>query len=192
MPYPNWFTVFADQYFERHLRDYAGKPDLRFLQIGAFTGDATLWLLEHVLTGDRSMLVDVDTWQGSDEVSHRQFDWTDVEQVYDRRTAAARKSGRLQKHRMPSLHYFIGSVTAPFDFIYVDGDHTAFAVLNDAVNAYLCLKPGGLLAFDDYLWESGNGDHNNPAPAIDAIRSIYRDRLELVDMGQQVWFRRVR
>ena len=190
--YPNWFTVYADVFFARHLLDLAGKPDLRFLQIGAFTGDATLWLVDHVLTGQRSVLVDVDTWQGSDESTHHGFDWTDVERVYDERTKVHRAAGLVEKYKGPSLRYFLEGPTAPFDFVYVDGDHTAFSVLNDAVYAYLALKPGGLLAFDDYLWESGKGDHNNPAPAIDAVRSIYRDRLELVDLGQQAWFRRVR
>jgi predicted O-methyltransferase YrrM len=191
MQFPNWFTVHADRYFERHLMQYAGLPGRRFCQIGAFTGDATCWLLEHVVTDPTSLLVDVDTWEGSDESSHHSFDWDQVEQIYDTRTQAARNDGRLAKFKGPSQRFF-DSTTEPFDFIYIDGDHTAFAVLNDAVSAYRLLKPGGLLAFDDYLWQSGKTDEHNPALAIDAIRSIYRDRLEHVDIGHQVWLRRTR
>ena len=188
--YPNWFTMYADGYFSRYLLDYAGKPDLRFLQIGAFTGDATCWLLDNVLTGPGSVLVDVDTWQGSDEEIHRTFDWLDVERTYDERTADARVDGRLVKVKATSRRFFARQDDW-FDFVYIDGDHTAFSVLNDAVDAYRVLKVGGLLAFDDYLWESGKGRHNNPATAIEAIHTIYRGRLEVVDTGQQAWFRRV-
>ena len=59
--YPNWFECYADRYFKAHLTPLAGLPGLRFLQIGAFTGDASLWLLTNILTGPGSTLVDVDT-----------------------------------------------------------------------------------------------------------------------------------
>jgi predicted O-methyltransferase YrrM len=189
--FPNWFSVYADRYFERHLTPYAGLPGRRFCQIGAFTGDATCWLLEHVVTDPTSLLVDVDTWEGSDEQVHHTFDWHLVEAVYDQRTQDARNDGRLAKFRGTSQSFF-AATGEPFDFIYIDGDHTAFAVLNDAVAAYPLLKPGGLLAFDDYLWQSGKTDEHNPQLAIDAFRSIYRDRFDLIDIGQQVWLRRTR
>ena len=52
------------------------------------------------------------------------------------------------------------------DFIYVDGSHESHQVLRDAVNAERALKPGGILAFDDYMW--GGAARNIPRPAIDA------------------------
>lgn len=193
--YPNWFAMYADQYFERHLRPLAGQPGLRFLQIGAFTGDASVWLLDNILGGD-GVLIDVDTWQGSDEPAHHAMDFAHVERVYDRRTAEAQRADRLFKWKVSSETFFarFGAAHDPdgaFDFIYIDGDHTAYGVLNDAVNAYRVLKVGGLLAFDDYLWHSGKGIHHDPGLAIDAIGAIYRDRLEVIEGGAQVWFRRV-
>jgi len=189
--YPNWFKLYADQYFTKHLTPFAGKPDLRFLQIGAYTGDATVWLLDNILTGDGSVLVDVDTWRGSDEEIHGTFDWADVERLYAERTAGARLGLRLHKHRCTSAEYLTGYCGPPFDFIYVDGAHDAYTVLNDGVSAFRVLKPGGLLAFDDYEWHSGKGDPHDPGIAIDAIGACYQGRLELIDLGAQAWFRRV-
>lgn len=194
MEYPNWFSMTAEPFFEKHLTPLAGKPDLHFLQVGAFTGDASLWLLDSVLTGDRSVLVDVDTWGGSDERAHKRFDWTDVEAVYDERTLDARADGRLQKRRCTSSDYFAIALALPqisFDFVYVDGGHTAFDVLNDGVSAYQMLKLDGLLAFDDYVWESGKGDPHDPKLAVDAIEAVYQGRLEMVDLGAQAWFRKI-
>jgi len=154
--YPNWFAMGAIHYFEHHLRPLAGTPDLRFLQIGAFTGDASAWLLDNVLTGDGCELVDVDTWGGSDEPIHKTFDWADVERVYRDRTQKARIAGRVETRKTTSVDYFDSMVPQPqFDFVYIDGGHTAFDVLNDAVNAYRSLVVGGLLGFDDYTWQSG-------------------------------------
>ena len=44
--YPNWFEMTAKENFESQLLPLAGKFNLRFLQIGAFTGDATVWLVD--------------------------------------------------------------------------------------------------------------------------------------------------
>jgi predicted O-methyltransferase YrrM len=188
--YPNWFSQYANLYFELYLADFAGRSGLRFLQIGAYTGDATVWLFEHVLTGDDVVLTDVDTWQGSEEVAHASIDFSDVERVYDERTRGFAASGRLVKFNGTSLSFFQSAGNDLYDFIYIDGDHTTYGVLNDAVHAYPLLRDGGLLAFDDYKWQSGKGRLYDPAPAIDAIADLYSDRLEKIEQNLQVWFRR--
>jgi predicted O-methyltransferase YrrM len=187
--YPNWFGAYAEKFFTRHLMPLAGRPRLRFLQIGAFTGDASLWLCENVLTGRGSVLVDVDTWQGSNEVAHHAMDFSDVEHVYDRRTVAFREAGVIDKRKATSAE-FLRSCDDRFDFIYIDGDHTAAAVLADAVGALPLLKPEGLIAFDDYLWTSTfGGELATPKPAIDAFAAVHADRLQLVQLGPQAWYR---
>ena len=188
MAFPNWFAQYAQEWFTRHLSPLVGKPGLRFLQIGAFTGDATVWLLDNILTGDKSVLVDVDTWQGSDEPEHETFDWTEVKRVYEERTFG--RSVHLRTVTGTSEQFFSVAPRGGYDFIYIDGDHTAYTVLNDGVSAYRLLKPGGLLAFDDYQWKSGKGDPHYPALAIDAITAIYAGRLDLIESGLQAWFRK--
>lgn len=182
--YPNWFAPYAQPLFEKHLLGLAGTPGLRFLQIGAFTGDASVWLLDNVLTGRGSTLVDVDTWAGSDENAHDGFDWADVERAY-----RAKVGLRAQQVIDTSAGFFARN-RDEFDFIYVDGDHTPATVLADGVAAYRALKVGGLLAFDDYPWvnpRTGDG----PALAIDAIEACHRGRLRLVQAGPQAWFRKI-
>lgn len=201
MSYPNWFVQYAQGYFEKHLTPLAGREGLRFLQIGAFTGDASVWLLENVLTGKGSFLVDVDTWEGSDEPEHAAFEWASVEAVYDQRTSdwqpAEHNSGAvaawLVKFKGTSEQFFRTLTPDEYDFIYIDGDHTAPGVLSDAVSAFRALKPGGLLAFDDYLWKpsDGSGDTHAPGIAIDAFLDCYRDRLQILAMGLQVWVRKL-
>ena len=65
--YPNWFAQTAQNNFTTYLSEYAGKPNLRFLQLGVYTGDASVWLCNNILTDKSSILIDVDTWKGSDE-----------------------------------------------------------------------------------------------------------------------------
>jgi SAM-dependent methyltransferase len=187
--------MYADRFFVRYLSPLAGTPGLRFLQIGAFTGDASVWMLENILTGDDCALIDVDTWQGSDEGIHRTFDWEDVRSIYCHKVEKFR-DGRLYDHVGTSEGFFeseslYGVHGCAFDFVYIDGSHDSYDVLNDAVNAYRVLKVGGLLAFDDYNWQTGHGAARDPKTAIDAFAEIYGDRLELLTAGPQAWFRRV-
>ena len=78
-----------------------------------------------------------------------------------------------------------------FDFIYIDGSHLAKDVFIDAALSWNLLKPGGILAFDDYGW--GTWDPNpvgKPRPAIDAFASIFRDRITLLRAGWRRIYRK--
>jgi predicted O-methyltransferase YrrM len=187
---PNWFSCYAEQYFGLCLpRSFLGEDAPRFLQIGAFTGDASLWILRNI---PRASLVDVDTWTGSpDEREHAGFDWSDVEATYDVKVAPF--ADRVTKVKMSSTDY-LRSESGLFDFVYIDGDHTAPAVLSDAVLSFPLLKPGGLIAFDDYLWRPGGGGPETRAPrlAVDAFEACNREQIIPVYGGEQSqhWYRK--
>ena len=188
MTYPNWFASYAVAYFDKHLSKFKDQENLNYLQIGAFTGDASLWLMQNVLTGKGSVLTDVDTWQGSDEEVHHKMDFTDVEKTYDWKT---KDYHRIIKAKMPSLRFFTDlDEVAIYDFIYIDGDHTAQAVFYDAINGWKALKPGGIMAFDDYLWGAELPLEKRPQPAIDLFVTLLKEEMELIDSGSQIWIRK--
>jgi predicted O-methyltransferase YrrM len=189
MDYPNWFEESsARNFFDKHLLPLAGQK-LAALQIGAYTGDASRWMLDNFLTHPESTLTDVDTWGGSDEAIHREFNWQDVERTYDAKVRKELIYEKVLKVKGTSDDFF-ASNTQRFDFVYVDGDHKASSVLRDGINAIKYLVPGGIIAFDDYLWESGRGDVYDPRTAIQAINYCYADELEVLDVGAQVWVRK--
>ena len=187
MEYPNWFNGSdARLNFEKHLKPLAGQP-MQCLQIGAFTGDASVWLAENVLTHAESRLTDVDTWEGSDEKAHHEMDFQDVFKVYLEKTEPYKN---IIVHRKTSDDFFHVN-QKKFDFIYIDGDHTAFGVMKDAINSYNCLNVGGILAFDDYRWSEGKGNFYDPRPAIDGFMHMVGDRFQVVDVNWQVWLKKI-
>lgn len=187
--YPNWFAQTAQTFFSKYLGEFKEK-EVNFLQIGAYTGDATTWLFENILTNRKSTLTDVDTWEGSDEIAHKILDWGSVESVYDSRTKQYIEDKRLIKVKSTSKDFFDNN-SKLFDFIYVDGDHTAMGVLTDGLESFSVLKPGGVLAFDDYYWVSGTGDPmKDPKPAIDALLLFYKKECSVIQIENQVWLRK--
>jgi len=141
--YPNWFAMTAQANFETYVPDV---PNMKVLQVGVYTGDATQWLLDN---RDIKAIVDVDTWKGSDESAHESMDFSKVEEYYDSRFAS-----------------------------------------NDKVNAFRHLKSGGVIAFDDYTWQSGKGEFYDPQPAIKAFYHIVKTQVTKLAENSQVWLRR--
>jgi len=185
--YPNWFKQTAENNFKTQLTPLAGKFNLRFLQIGAYTGDATVWLVDNILTQRNSVLEDVDIWTGSDEKVHKSMDWADIEKVYDSRVALR---PNVIKYKMDSKKYLGSMEKVTFDFIYIDGDHTVKGVLQDAILAWRLLKPGGIIAFDDYLWTDPRGIEYQPGLAIDTFVGIVKDDSEVLISNAQVWLKK--
>ena len=186
--FPNWFA--GQQYnFENHLTHLAGQPNLKFLQIGAYTGDASVWLCENILTDKTSWLYDVDTWKGSAEQEHEKINFDQVFEYYEERLGIFKSTIRL---KMTSDEYFSGKNESRFDFIYIDGDHTSHQVGKDAENAWKLLKPGGIMTFDDYRWGEDLKPELTPKPAIDRFLAKYTGEYELLSKDYQVWIERIR
>ena len=184
--YPVWFNP---DNFEQYLDHYKGQHRLRFLQIGVFTGDASVWLLENILTDQSSTLIDVDTWKGSpDEDMHMAMDFENVYETYKKKVEPYTN---VRSMRISSKNFFVNQKPATFDFIYIDGDHTEQTVYADGVAAWHCLLPNGILAFDDYHWGDGLADQSlAPRPAIDRILEEYIGTYTLLTKGSQVWIRK--
>ena len=172
-----WFDLTARENFERHLRD----PQ-RCLQLGCFTGDATMWLLEHGCS-----VTDIDTFEGSDE--HAGIDMAEVQEVYLERTAEAERLSTLVGTTDEWLVKLRCEYRA-FDFIYIDADHHSAAVLSDAVLAWPLLESGGLMAFDDWTWGQELGRFERPHTGISAFMAAYGDHFDVVDANTQLWVRK--
>lgn len=190
MTYPNWFENDGQENFISHLLQFKDRP-VKMLQIGAYTGDASVWLWDNILKHNPdSTLIDVDTWEGSDEPSHHQMNWESVETLYDFKTQSGQNARKIIKVKSTSDWFFKNNLEK-YDFIYIDGDHTSYGVLKDAVNALECLNMGGVLAFDDYRWSAGLGILKEPKLAIDAFSAVNSDKLEVLVDGYQRWYKRI-
>jgi hypothetical protein len=190
--YPNWFAKTAEYNFEAFLKPLAGRSDLNFLQLGVFTGDASLWLLENILTSETSNLTDVDTWEGSDEPDHEPMDFDDVWKTYLKKITSHLNVYFL---RQRTTDYLVNVLADPpykmFDFIYIDADHTTVGVLMDAELSWLLLKSGGIIAFDDYTWGHESGDPRlAPQVGIDLFLHRHLGNYELLTKNTQVWLRK--
>lgn len=189
---PNWFESDALINFKSVLVPRFANRSARYLQVGSYTGDASVWIYENILRNalPESVLIDVDTWEGSQEVAHYDMDWGTVERTYDAKTQVARLQRKIIKYKGTSDGFFRNN-RERYDFIYIDGDHTSYGVMKDAVSAYEVLNVGGIMAFDDYRWTGKPDPADRPGMAINAFLEIYRKRIKIIVSGYQLWVEKI-
>jgi hypothetical protein len=190
--YPNWFEQIAKDNFEKFLTPLQGEIRLRFLQLGVFTGDATVWLCKNILTSQSSLLDDVDTWKGAyNEPIQEQMDFDDVYNTYLAKTAEY--EGTITIHRKDTALYLMDDRTRmkEYDFIYVDAHHTAASAFLDCQLSWPLLKSGGMMAIDDYEWTHPDGlDIHAPKLGIHMFLDRHPDQYETLVVNQQYWLRK--
>lgn len=164
--------------FEKWLRPLIGQP-LQCLEVGTHEGRSALWLLDNILTHPQSSLMCIDCWNNAE-----------VEQRFDANIACASRNRNVHKRKGRSSLVLRSLPVESFDFVYIDGSHEGCDVLEDTILAWSLLKPGGLLAFDDYLWHLPDECQFPPRPAIDAFLLLWGPQIELLEQGWQVWVRK--
>lgn len=194
--YPNWFSMVALPYFEQYKQLFDPRKPLRMVQIGAYVGHASEWISRNWLQHRDSFLIDVDTWQGSDESAHKAMDWADVYRTYNERVRLLRGVMRYVGKSDDFFRWVYNedwlsesTGTPEFDFIYIDGDHTRGQVHRDAVNAWHALAVGGVIAFDDYTWGLELDAALRPYEAINTFINTVPG-CEVLCVGAQVWIRK--
>lgn len=170
--------------WKEHLSDLIGKPKVSGLEVGVYEGRSSLWWLDNILTGEGSHLVAIEPWRDKFEPNcgvFREIFGPDRFNLY---------WGKGQEILMK-----FGPDLGPFDFAYLDGGKDADTVLQNSVLAWLTLKPGGVLIWDDYRWEwrpdvvSPKCEHP-PKIGIDAFLAAHVDKYEELHRGWQVIIRK--
>ena len=173
--------------FDEFLSEFKDKPST-FLEIGSFEGMSTIWMLENILTEERSQIFCIDAWA----------EWTG--DAFVRFVSNISKTGLKDK-----VHIVKGDSSEElrvfpnkyFDFIYIDGNHDEKAVIKDAISSFRILKKGGIIAFDDYLlgirYPDSPGSkamNGSTKRAIDYFLGVFQDEIEVIHKDYQVWIRK--
>ncbi|MDD5651733.1 MAG: class I SAM-dependent methyltransferase, partial [Candidatus Nanoarchaeia archaeon] len=125
---------------------------LNFLEIGVFEGRTSTWLLDNILLNEEDRHYDSLTMIDPDVGPN--FEYNMQKWIID---------GKLTNEGIKRINFIkdysynalpkLKTENKLFDLIYIDGDHNACGVLEDAVMAWKLLKENGILLFDDYLME---------------------------------------
>lgn len=179
--------------FEKFLAPLAGKPGLKFLEVGSFEGMTTCYLLDRFLTHPSSEITAIDPCTfypipGWDHLIN-----PGVERVFLKNTSEFGNRVKFIKAR--SNDALPGLPPDHYDFVYVDGDHRRDAVYQDAILVLPILKVGGIVIFDDYTWGWDPREQDNPVSPHDGVDQFLKENataVEVLAKNLQVVARRIR
>lgn len=171
---------FTEDWFSHNVPNFetcmSAIPDKKlFLEIGAFEGRATCWLLENGLV-DKGSIVCVDPFSGS--LEHGGIDMLAVEaRFWSNIREVEKPTQTVSLMRTTSYKALAEMIWSKyeFDFIYVDGVHSAEGALTDACMAWGLLKQGGVMLFDDYLYP-----HEPTKVGIDAFLLSFEGHYDII------------
>ena len=170
----------------------------RILEIGSFEGRSSTWLIENAFkeVNQDTEIVCIDTWQGGEEHDAETMSGSFDRFKHNINTALGKRSGENIKVTIIQQPSYDGLKDPSlekksFDFVYIDGSHVAADVITDACMSWPLVKIGGIMVFDDYEWGQPIPDTHKPKMAIDAFRSIYREKLMVLHKGYQVVIQKV-
>jgi len=162
----------------------------RILEIGSYEGAATCFLIEKLGNSKPLEIYCVDTWEGGFEHKLNDIDMSEVESHFDDNIKYAQNKvkyppfvTKLKGYSESELmKLYLDGKKGYFDFIYIDGSHETIDVLSDAILAFKLLKVNGVIAFDDYLWESMGSINLDyfPKIAIDAFTTTHANKIDMV------------
>ncbi len=129
------------------------------LEIGTFTGYATLWMALALPRDGRIVTCDVsERWTF---IAHRFWEQAKVQ-------------NRIQLHLRPALEtldeLLENGAASSFDFVFIDADKENYLAYYEA--SLRLVRPGGLIAVDNTLWDGRVIDAQNNEASTEAIRAF--------------------
>jgi predicted O-methyltransferase YrrM len=160
-----WFKDHIDNW-ENQLSDLFNKANI-CLEIGAYHGASTMYIRERLCNTPDSHLYVMDI--------NKTIYLEENIKPYNNITFMQGESRDLFRNLSHN-----GKTKEFLDFVYIDGSHMAVHALEDAVNAFYCLKDGGIMIFDDYLGGLEQATHMQVKYGVDGfIHGSHRHLQEL-------------
>ena len=143
-----------------------------------------------MLTNPTSTLLCIDTFHSP--ATHLSSDQVEgAEARFRRNLAKYISNGQVLVRKGTSLTVLSKLVSDPsthgtYDHIYIDGSHTAYDTLADAILSFTLLKRGGVITFDDYGWTGSQVPQECPKLGIDSFLNVYAGQYEVIYKGYQL------
>ncbi|KAL9610236.1 MAG: hypothetical protein Q9167_005058 [Letrouitia subvulpina] len=180
-----WFELIRREW-EQLTSSLRGGQKLTILEIGAFEGASTTWILDNLMAHPHSRITVIDAFEGGME----------HQDGYDLPSLESRFRSNVSNANTPRSWIDDALLTlrqshSRFDFIYIDASHVAFDVLHDAVLCWRMLNLHGTIVFDDWVWKGYMQDCYNPHIAIKAFLQCVAPEVETRETEPQMWVTKV-
>jgi len=181
-----YFLEAIDYFNENYAKN---KIKTKVLEIGTYTGISLINIVKLI---PNSIGFGVDRWTNYDEITLLEnIDELKVESSFYKNIKMEGLEERVKGIKGDSADVLFNMMKNDeyFDFIYVDGSHLAFDCYLDLVQAWKILNQGGLLAIDDYLYNTtaAGAFVDSPFEAVNHFLKKYQNEMKILHKGYRVF-----
>ena len=192
---PPVFTQDWSTFFEQSLKSLFPTPiynTMTCLEIGSFEGRGTLMMIDKLCKHPNSKVYCVDPWNDAYVAGSEVFkEWDDkfIGQFERFKHNTKDYNDKIISLRGCSNEMISQIPDASIDFAFIDGDRPdrpdrpAHQVYLDGKLTLRCMKPGGIIIFDDYLWKCGT---EVTAIGVDKFVEEFSGQVEVIQKNDQL------
>jgi len=148
---PGWFS-FKQEYDQAIARADSNSHNV-FVECGAYKGKSTSYMAVEVANSDKPItFYTIDTFQGSEEHFRKGHDVSNLYWKFENNVVPVREW--INVIAKPTTEAAKTFQDQSIGFLFLDASHTYEDVVADIYAFWPKLKSGGMLAGDDYSWDS--------------------------------------
>lgn len=145
---------------------YPSEQHLNYVEIGCYAGGSACLMLQR----PKTHVISIDLGTPIPESIVR----NNVERLNPNKNSFDYLQGNSQTHQMVTR---LKNIISKVDILFIDGDHSYQAVINDFMLYSGLVKPGGYIVFDDYRDSS---IVHNTSKAVDDIVDNQKSRYNII------------
>ena len=184
--------------FENVLMMLKDKEHLELLEVGCYAGTSMIRMLELLPNANGTT---IDRWMSYNEetTTHGQvetlanMDKINVEKIYYENVKFMNMENRMKHIKGDSADMLLKLIkeNKKYDFIYIDGSHKCIDCYADCLLGWQVLNNGGIMAIDDYLYDSSNKNIlEMPLYGAEHFLNRYKDEYNLINKGYRVFLQK--
>ena len=167
---------------------------IKVLEVGTYTGISLINIVKLI---PNSIGVGIDKWSNYEEYYNgdkaleilQNMDELQIEKSFYKNIATESLDKRITGIKGDSKDVLFKMIMNKerYDLIYVDGSHLAFDCYSDLILSWRLLNKGGLLAINDYLYNSDENFVNSPFEGVNHFLKQYKNEIKILYKGYQIF-----
>lgn len=187
----------AIDYFNNNYIKVQSEQQVKVLEVGTYAGISLINIVKLI---PNSIGYGIDRWSNyiegnalnSVEILNN-MDELEVEKTFYKNIAVEGLEEKIHGIKGDSYDvlFELMSEGKRFDFIYVDGSHKSFDCYSDLILSWRLLERGGLLAIDDYLYNTEGDVVDSPFEGVNHFLKKYNKEIKILHKGYRVFLQKV-
>jgi len=187
----------AIAYFNNNYIKVLNKESIKVLEVGTYTGISLINIIKLI---PNSIGYGLDKWSNYIEGNALNkvdildnMDELEVESSFYKNVKVEGLEHRIKGIKGDSYEVLFEMMKENnmFDFIYIDGSHLSFDCYSDLLMSWRLLERGGLLAIDDYLYNSEGAFIDSPFEGINHFLKKHDKEIKILHKGYRVFLQKL-